>query len=180
MKTKSRKATLIHFVFVLRQVHRLFQTEFSTECNLAFPVSIPSTLSFSLRSSSSCLRLFPLLLVPYIISSVMCFRSLSIRKMWAVKLAFVRFISCRMFLWKKHSLLKTVNVGMNSHSTYFISGCAILLILRYPAFAASYFSVPLTFQTLAVTLRTTRFNIKKFYMVPTLRLCVLYGSQNKQ
>jgi hypothetical protein len=31
-----------------------------------------------------------------------------------------------------------------------------------------------------VTLHTTRFNIKKFYVVPTLRLCVLYGSQNKQ
>jgi hypothetical protein len=26
----------------------------------------------------------------------------------------------------------------------------------------------------------TRFNIKKFYVVPTLCLCVLYGSQNKQ
>jgi hypothetical protein len=38
----------------------------------------------------------------------------------------------------------------------------------------------LTFYSLAVTLRTTRFNIKKFYMVLTLRLCVLYGSQNKQ
>jgi hypothetical protein len=38
----------------------------------------------------------------------------------------------------------------------------------------------LTFSSLAVSLRTTRFNIKKFYVVPTLRLCVLYGSQNKQ
>jgi hypothetical protein len=38
----------------------------------------------------------------------------------------------------------------------------------------------LTFQSLAVTLHTTRFNIKIFYVVPTLRLCVLYGSQNKQ
>jgi hypothetical protein len=38
----------------------------------------------------------------------------------------------------------------------------------------------LTFYSLAVTLRTSRFNIKKFYVVPTLRLCVLYGSQNKQ
>jgi hypothetical protein len=37
----------------------------------------------------------------------------------------------------------------------------------------------LTFQSLAVTLRTIRFNIKKFHVVPTLRLCVLYGSQNK-
>jgi hypothetical protein len=33
---------------------------------------------------------------------------------------------------------------------------------------------------LPVTLHTTRFNIKNFYVVPTLRLCVLYGSQNKQ
>jgi hypothetical protein len=38
----------------------------------------------------------------------------------------------------------------------------------------------LTFESLAVTLHTSRFNIKKFYVVPTLRLCVLYGSQNKQ
>jgi hypothetical protein len=38
----------------------------------------------------------------------------------------------------------------------------------------------LIFQSLAVTLHTTRFKIKKFYAVPTLRLCVLYGSQNKQ
>jgi hypothetical protein len=29
-------------------------------------------------------------------------------------------------------------------------------------------------------LYATRFNIKKLYVVPTLRLCVLYGSQNKQ
>jgi hypothetical protein len=36
------------------------------------------------------------------------------------------------------------------------------------------------FESLVVTLRSTRFNIKKFYVVPTLRLCVLYGSQNKQ
>jgi hypothetical protein len=27
---------------------------------------------------------------------------------------------------------------------------------------------------------TNRFNTKKFYVVPTLRVCVLYGSQNKQ
>jgi hypothetical protein len=38
----------------------------------------------------------------------------------------------------------------------------------------------LTFYTVAATLRTTRFNVKKFYVVPKLRLCVLYGSQNKQ
>jgi hypothetical protein len=40
--------------------------------------------------------------------------------------------------------------------------------------------VTLAFESLAVTLHTTRCNIKTFYVVPTLRLCVLYGSQNKQ
>jgi len=38
--------------------------------------------------------------------------------------------------------------------------------------------IPLTFQSLAVSLRTARFNIQKFYMV--LALSVLYGSQNRQ
>jgi hypothetical protein len=31
-----------------------------------------------------------------------------------------------------------------------------------------------------VELPSVYFNIKKFYVVPTLSLCVLYGSQNKQ
>ena len=38
----------------------------------------------------------------------------------------------------------------------------------------------LTFKSLAVSLRTSGFNIQKFYVMLTLRLCVLYGSQNKQ
>jgi hypothetical protein len=38
----------------------------------------------------------------------------------------------------------------------------------------------LTFQSRAVTLRTTRFNIWNLYTVLKLHLCVLYGSQNKQ
>ena len=36
----------------------------------------------------------------------------------------------------------------------------------------------LTFKSLAITLRTTRFKIKKFCMLITLHLCVLCGSQN--
>jgi hypothetical protein len=38
----------------------------------------------------------------------------------------------------------------------------------------------LTFQSLAITVRTIGFNIQKFYIVLTLRLRVLYGSHNKQ
>jgi hypothetical protein len=52
-------------------------------------------------------------------------------------------------------------------------------VLLHTAQHSTLFQQYLTFQSLAVTLRTTRFNIKKFYVVPTLRLCVLYGSQNK-
>jgi len=37
----------------------------------------------------------------------------------------------------------------------------------------------LSFQSLLVTLRTTKFNIQKFCMVMTLHLCVLFGSHNK-
>jgi hypothetical protein len=38
----------------------------------------------------------------------------------------------------------------------------------------------LTLWSLAITLRTTRYNIPKLYMVLTLHLCVLYGSQIRQ
>jgi hypothetical protein len=37
-----------------------------------------------------------------------------------------------------------------------------------------------TFLSFAITLRNTRFNTQKLYMLITLPLCVLYGSQNKQ
>ena len=38
----------------------------------------------------------------------------------------------------------------------------------------------LTFYSLEIILRNSKFNIQKFYMVLTLRLCVLFGSQYKQ
>jgi hypothetical protein len=34
--------------------------------------------------------------------------------------------------------------------------------------------VRLSFERLTITLRTTRFKMQKFYMVLTLRLCVMY------
>jgi hypothetical protein len=44
----------------------------------------------------------------------------------------------------------------------------------------AYSSCGLTFQSHANVLNTTRIITQKFYMVLTLRLCVLYGSHNKQ
>jgi len=40
------KRTVIIMPSVLRQVHILFQSEFSTQCELVFPLPISSTLSF--------------------------------------------------------------------------------------------------------------------------------------
>ena len=54
-----------------------------------------------LRSSSSFLRLLPLLLVisiaPFIFLSIICFRRQFLRKMWPIQLAFRFLISCRIF-----------------------------------------------------------------------------------
>ena len=44
----------------------------------------------------------------------------------------------------------------------------------------SKFHLYLPFNSPVVSLRTTRFNIQQFYMVITLCLCIVYGSQNRQ
>jgi hypothetical protein len=59
-------------------------------------------LFFSLRSSSSCLRLLPRLAVisilPSNFPSITCFRRQCLRKMWPIQLAFLLFIVCTIFL----------------------------------------------------------------------------------
>jgi hypothetical protein len=54
----------------------------------------------------------------------------------------------------------------------------IQLILRVPNAVIS--PTLLTFQSLAGTLGSAWLKIQKFYIVMTMLLCVLYGSQNKQ
>ena len=50
----------------LRQVNSPFRSQFSTECNLMFSLSISSNSSFYLWPYISCLRLLPCLSVTYI------------------------------------------------------------------------------------------------------------------
>ena len=59
---------------------------------------------------------------------------------------------------------------------------AALHTVRYRAssFKWDYPFLPLTFYSLPVTWRTNRFNIQQLYALPTLYLCVLYLSENKQ
>jgi len=48
----------------LRQLHRLFETEFSKECDLVRPISIHSIFAFPLISSGNSLRLLHRFPVP--------------------------------------------------------------------------------------------------------------------
>ena len=90
---------LIYLYLTLRQVHRLYQSEFSTKCELALSISISIILSFSLRSFSSCLRLLPRFPITFILSSISpsitCFRRRFLRKVWTILLAFLLF----MYVW---------------------------------------------------------------------------------
>ena len=71
---------------VLRQVHSLFQTDFSTEWDLVLPPL------FRWRSFSRCLRRTPRLSVTSICSSVRPFRMQFLPKICPIQLAILRFI----------------------------------------------------------------------------------------
>jgi len=77
--------------FVLRQVHGLFQNEFSTEWDLVLFFLIPISPLFS-RSSNSFLRLLTRLLVPSIFTSMLCRGMQFLPNMWPIQLAFLAFI----------------------------------------------------------------------------------------
>jgi hypothetical protein len=84
---------------------------------------------------------------------------------------FIRFMRKRCYV---------LYFSLNLHVIYsFISFSAFHLPLNaIQAYRPT--AVRLTLSSLAVTLRTTRFKINKFHMLLTLRLCVLYGSENRQ
>ena len=71
--------------------------EFSIKC---FPFQF--TVSFFLRTSSSCLRLLPRLSITHILLSIFssktCFRKQFLRKLWPTQLATSLYIVCRIFL----------------------------------------------------------------------------------
>jgi hypothetical protein len=71
---KSHSFSFISRTFItssgLRQVCSLFQSDFSIDFDLMLPLSISSILSFSLRSSSSCLHLLPRLHITSIFPSL--------------------------------------------------------------------------------------------------------------
>jgi hypothetical protein len=69
-------------------------------------------------------------------------------------------------IFKAVTLIRTVSSYINMFALKFsiFFTCGILYLL--------------TFNSVAITLRTTRFNVQKFCMVLTLCVCVLYGSHN--
>lgn len=89
-----------HYHHLLRQVHSLFHSQFSTECDLMFPSSTSNYLSISLRLFGSCFlrrRFDPSFF--FIFPSV-TYRKQFLRKVWPIQLAFLRFnvLICRMSL----------------------------------------------------------------------------------
>jgi hypothetical protein len=96
----------------VRQVHSLFQIQFSTEWDPVLPLSIFSTLSFPLGHPVTAyvffLILLSLLISPSLFPSVTCFRRQFLLKMWPMDLRFPICIVCRIFL----STLTTCNIGV--------------------------------------------------------------------
>ena len=84
-KNFARYCKVIITWTVLRDVHGLFRSEFSKECDLVFPLSISSTFWFRKAIHSSCLRLLPHLLLSSIYDSIMCFGRRFLRKKWPVQ-----------------------------------------------------------------------------------------------
>jgi hypothetical protein len=83
---------------VLRQVHSLFQSEFSTMrySTSSFSFQCPFV---SLRLSSSSLRLLPVTsTLPSTFPSTTCFKRQFLRKMWPIQLSFLHCIEYKIFL----------------------------------------------------------------------------------
>jgi hypothetical protein len=129
---------------VLRRVHSLFQRVQSSASSFNFhyrPVS--------LRSSSSCLRLFLPVPVtsnlPYIFHSTECFRRRFLREMWPIQLAFLLFIVCSMPL----SSLTLCNTS--SSLTWSIQLISSTLLQHHTSKLSGYFQS--AFQTVQFSAR---------------------------
>ena len=80
---------------------------------------------------------------------------------------------CKIFLFAKPPSLNLNNLRVEQ--------CERIITNIFLFFNQNiYRSANLTFKSLRLTLCTTSFNIQKFCVLPTMHLCVLRGSQNKQ
>ena len=89
-------------LFVCMSVHSLFQSDFSTECDIVLSSFNSQYLILSLKSSTSYLLILPRLpvtsILPSIYPSITCFRRQLLRKIWPIQLAFRLCTVCRIFL----------------------------------------------------------------------------------
>jgi hypothetical protein len=87
------------FRSVIRQVHSLFQSELSTECDVVLSLSISSIPYAFLRPSNSCLCLLSRVPVLSLFPSIACCRWQFLCKVLSIQLALLRFIVRVIFLW---------------------------------------------------------------------------------
>jgi len=85
-----------HSVVCLTTVHILFQSQFSTDCNLMLLLSLSSNLSFPLGHPVAAYVLF--LVFQSLLLSITCVTRQFIRQMWPIRLAFLLFLVFRTFL----------------------------------------------------------------------------------
>ena len=82
--------------YILRQVHSLFQNEFSRQCDLILPFSISIIPLFPLCHLVAACVFLPRLpvtsVVPCVFHSITCCRRQSLRKMWPIHLTFLPFL----------------------------------------------------------------------------------------
>jgi len=100
--TKMHGATTITFILIRSFIRSLPYDMFTASPKRVLQTVRPSAASFTLRSSSSFLRLLPRLpatyLLPSIFPSITCIRGQFLSKMWPIRLALVLFIVCTIFL----------------------------------------------------------------------------------
>ena len=98
LKWLSSSKTIITYS-VLRQVHSLFQSELSSECDPVRPLPMYSIISIP-QSHPAAAYVFFLVTstLPSILSCVTWFRRQFLHKMWPIQLAFLPFTVCMIFL----------------------------------------------------------------------------------
>ena len=93
-----------------------------------------------------------------------------------VKFKVIHSVRCAFAIVCTHRHVHTIKLSIIHKAQTVLHVSAVNRLLEGDVNTKGYF----TFQSLPVTVRTTRFNVQQFCMVITLHLRVLSGSQNKQ
>ena len=151
--------------WVLRQVHSLFQSEFSIQCDPVLPLSISSIMSFGQGHPVDAYFPFfvipSLLILPSIFRPITCLRRQFLRKVWPNQLTFLVFNVFRTHI----SSLALWNTSFFSH---------YLPKWSSPSFSSTTFQTPRYVWSTRKGVSTSKHNC----LVQERNLCVLHKQSN--